>query len=460
MAVIDLRGEVRENLALIGKSIGSIISSIKGPDAADRKAFFKKIQDDPELLNTFGKITRDNPGVLQGMFPFLRDEDIEGFQGVLPTLDDLREDIERPGLTPEAAGGGLPPEVATALSEFARAREVGAKPVEVALEPKRVAAAEAIPQEAVTAGMRRDVTGLTPGQSEQDKFNLEIFNTANTAFGELGLDEQKAAALRAKLPSVYFDADVQESFRQRRVIAQMQIDAQNLDRANERTDAFQRSVAARWVASTNVGTPETWQLFLFTQEMNERAKGLATESIIPQNQTDIRLMEVASAFSRADQVDKVTQEAAVRTQIRAIIDRIGRMSEGSFVNERTVRQVLTEQLNSAFVELSMLTDGRIPIRIGEIPDRFGPGKGNEPLKIRDESGEEIEIGQDVERFREGTPSTQAPLELNLETVDASKLSPITRRNLIKIMNGEGTFEELQTFDPASAQMILDARRGR
>ncbi|KKL54261.1 hypothetical protein LCGC14_2267210, partial [marine sediment metagenome] len=33
------------------------------------------------------------------------DEDIEGFQGVLPTLEDLREATERPGLTPEAAGG-------------------------------------------------------------------------------------------------------------------------------------------------------------------------------------------------------------------------------------------------------------------------------------------------------------------------------------------------------------------
>ena len=58
------------------------------------------------------------------------------------------------------------------------------------------------------------------------------------------------------------------------------------------------------------------------------------------------------------------------------------------------------------------------------------------------------------------PATQAPLELNFETVDASQLSPITRRNLIRIMNGEGSFEELQAFDPAGAQMILDARRNK
>ncbi|KKM87801.1 hypothetical protein LCGC14_1265230, partial [marine sediment metagenome] len=121
--------------------------------------------------------------------------------------------------------------------------------------------------------------------------------------------------------------------------------------------------------------------------------------------------------------------------------------------------VLTEQLNSAFVELSMLTDGRIPVRIGEIPDRFGPGKGNEPLVIRDEFGEKIEIGQDVERFQQGEQVEEIG-PLNFETVDASKLPDKTRSNLIAIMNGEGTFEQLQAFDPTSAQLILDARRNR
>ena len=469
MAVIDLRGSIEGPLARIGGGIGQIITAIKGPDAADRKAFFKRIQEDPDLLNNFGKIVRDNPGVLQQMFPFLQDEDIAGFRGVLPTLEDLREATERPGLTPEAAGGQLTPETATALGEAARAQTVGMTPSGLAIEPKKVVAAGEITQADVTAGEKRRVTGLTPGQAEQDKFNLEIFNTANTAFGELGLDEQKTAALRAKLPSVYFDADNQETFRQRQAIAQMQIDAQNLDRANERTDAFQRSIGARWTERTKVGTPETWQLFLFTQEMNERGKGLARETILPQNQTDIRLKEVADAFSRADQVDKITEEAAIRTQIGALIGRIGRISEGSFANERTVRQVLTEQLNSAFVELSMLTDGRIPIRIGEIPDRFGPGKGNEPLEIRDEFGEKIEIGQDVERFQEGVPPAEPLPEvqgeigpLNPQTVDISQLSTESRNNLMKLADDStGTlFQQLLQQAPRSAQEILDARRNR
>ncbi|KKN23050.1 hypothetical protein LCGC14_0908930 [marine sediment metagenome] len=343
MAIIDLRGEIGSNIALIGKSIGKIISDIKGPDAADRRTFFKRIQDEPDLLNNFGRIARDNPGVLQQMFPFLKDEDISGFESVLPTLEELQEDIQRSGLTPEVAGGELSPEVAATLSEFARARAVGTTPTGIALEPKRVAAAEAIPQADVTAGLRREVTGLTLGQESQDAWNTEIFNTAMDSFNALGMEEADVAALRDKLPAVFFDADNQEAFRQRRIIAQMQIDAQNLDRANERTDNFRRGVAARWTERTKTGLPETWQLFLFTQEMNERGKGLATGAIIPQNQTDIRLKEVAEAFSRTSQVDKIAEEAAVRTQIRAVIDRIGQLdSQGNFKNTRTVRQVLAE----------------------------------------------------------------------------------------------------------------------
>jgi len=473
MAVIDLRGRgsIGENLARIGAAVGKTITAIKGPDAADRKAFFKKIQDDPDLLDNFGGIARDNPGVLQQMFPFLKDEDITSLRTVLPSLEQLQEKIERPGLTPEAAGGELPPEVASALSEFARAKTVGAKPAEVALEPKRVAAAEEIPQEAVTAGLRREVTGLTPGQTAQDAFNTEIFTTADSAFDDLNIEDKEKAALRAKLPSVYFDADNQEAFRQRKAIAQMQIDAQSLERANERTEAFQRSVGARWTERTKTGTPETWQLFLFTQEMNERGKGLAGGTIPPENQTDIRLMEVAQAFARADQVDKGLEVASVKTQIGALIARIEKKdSEGSFNLERTVREALLSQLNDEFVELTNLTDGEIPLSIGDIKERgpFGSlfGAGNQPLKIIDESGNEVDLSVIApgapltEPPPAQAPATQAPLELNFETVDVSKLSPITRRNLIKIMNGEGSFEELQAFDPAGAQTILDARRGR
>ena len=463
MAVIDLRGRgsVGESIARIGAAVGKTITAIKGPDAADRKAFFKKIQDDPDLLNNFGGIARDNPGVLQQMFPFLKDEDITSLRTVLPSLEQLQEDIERQGLTPEAKGGELPPEVASALSEFARAKTVGAKPTEVALEPKRVAAAEAIPQEDVTAGLRREVTGLTPGQTAQDAFNTEIFNVAMDSFNALGLEEADAAALRDKLPATFFDADNQLAFERRKEIAQMQIDAQNLDRANERTDNFRRGVSARWTERTKVGLPETWQLFLFDRNANNRAKELAGGAA-PENESDIRLLEVAQAFSRADQVDKGVEEAAVRTQIGALITRIEKKdSEGSFNLERTVREALLNQLNGAFVELTNLTGGRIPLSIGDIKERGTIGRlfgaGNQPLKVIDEAGNEVDLSVIVPG---APPPEPTATQLNFETVDASQLSPITRRNLIRIMNGEGTFEELQAFDPAGAQMILDARRGR
>ncbi|KKL24878.1 hypothetical protein LCGC14_2410910, partial [marine sediment metagenome] len=219
-----------------------------------------------------------------------------------------------------------------------------------------------------------------------------------------------------------------------------------------------------------VGLPETWQLFLFDRNANNRAKELAGGAV-PENESDIRLLEVAQAFARADQVDKGVEEAAVRTQIGALIGRIEKKdAEGSFNLERTVREALLNQLNDAFVELTNLTDGRIPLSIGDIKER-GPigslfGEGNQPLKIIDESGNEVDLSAiapgapPTEPPPAQAPATQAPLELNFETVDISKLPEKTRGNLVAIMSGEGTFEQLQAFDPISAQMILDARRGR
>ena len=455
MAVIDLRGDVARSLASLGQSIGGIID----PDKASRKRFQELLASNPQLAAALGRIEREAPGTLKNILPFdIPEEVISGLVAISPSIAELQADIQRPGLTPEAAGGELPPEVASALSEFARARAVGTTPTGLALEPKRVAAAEAIPQEAVTAGLEREVTGLTPGQTAQDKFNLEIFNTANTTFGELGLDEQQAAALRTKLPAAFFDADSQEAFRQRKEIAQMQIDAQNLDRANERTDNFRRGVAARWTERTKTGLPETWQLFLFDKEANVKAKELASGAKAPENETDIRLLEVAQAFSRADQVDKITEEAAVRTQIGALIGRIEkRDSEGKYVLERTVREALLNQLNNAFMELHNLSEGRTPLSIGDIKERGLVGKvfhlgreGNQPLRVIDEAGNEVDLGLEQ-------PDTTGTL--NLETVDVSKLSSESRDNLLLLMQG-GSFEDLQRQAPRSAQEILNARRNR
>ena len=469
MAVIDLRGEIGSNIALIGKSIGKVIRDIKGPDAKDRRAFFQRIEEDPELFNKFGKIARNNPGVLQQMFPFLQDNDIKQFRATLPSLEDLQEEVARPALTPVEQGGTLTPETGVALGEALRAEGAGLTASELAIQPKEVIAAEAIPQEAVTAGLRRDVTGFTPGREAQDKFDLGIFNSALESFKDLTDDDKLAASLRDELPAAFFDADNKEMFRKRKILAQMQIDAASIDRYRERIDSSERAISARWVERTKTGVPETWQLFLFTQEMNDRAKGLAAGTIIPQNELDIRLIEVANSFSRASQVDKSLDEAAIKTQIAALIDNISQVgAEGGLRHTRSVRQVYTELLNSKFVEINLLTDGRIPIRVGEIPDRFGPGKGNEPLRIRDESGEEIEIGQPVpaevearnKRLQVESQGFTPPLILNLETVDISKLPQKTRDNLIAIMTGQGTFEELKAFDPISAQLILDARRDR
>lgn len=477
MAVIDLRGDVLRNLALLGKSIGSIIGDIKGPDAADRRAFLGRVLGDPELLEEFGQIARTSPKALPA---FLKDEDIETLKSVLPSLESLKEDIERPGVTPVKEGGTLTPVTAETIGEFARARDVGAKPVEIALGPKRAVAAEGISQEDVTAGVRREVTGLTPGGESQDTFNAKIFNSANKAFDALGLEEKPLAALRAKLPATFFDADNQELFRQRRILAQMQIDAANIDRVRERVDASERAIAARWVATTNVGVPETWQLFLFDIEANRKAKALDSGQIPVEGEADIRLMEVASAFARGDQVDKLVQEAAIDEQIRAILTRIGAVDrDGKFANTRSVRQSLTEMLNRKYVEISLLTDDRVPIRIGEIPEAFF-GKGNKALVIRDERGEEIEPSpQRLEELRIQESQDIAEVErqniefgreeaglLNFETVDVSKLPAITRDNLVIIMNADTEeerrrlFEQLQEFDPEGAQLILDARRNR
>ena len=95
MAVIDLRGpgSIPDSIARLGAAAGSVIRSIKGPDAANRRAFFQRIEEEPELFGEFGKIARDNPGALRQMFPFLQDQDIEQFRKTLPSLEDLQEDI-------------------------------------------------------------------------------------------------------------------------------------------------------------------------------------------------------------------------------------------------------------------------------------------------------------------------------------------------------------------------------
>jgi len=478
MAIIDLRGpgSIPDSITRLGAAAASVITSIKGPDAKNRRAFFRRIEEEPELFNEFGKIARDNPGALQQMFPFLKDEDIEEFRATLPSLQDLEDAVARPPLTPVAKGGTLTPETGTALGESLRAERAGLTAAELALVPKEVIAAGAIPQADVTAGLRRDITGLTPGQSSQDKFNAEIFNTAFKAFENLGLEEKQLAALRDKLPSVFRDADVQQLFTQRLKLAQMQIDAANIDRVRERVDASERAIAARWVATTNVGVPETWQQFLFDIESNKRAKALDSGEIEVEGEADVRLMEVAIAFKRGDQVDKIVQESAIDVQIRAILTRIGAVDrDGEFANTRSVRQSLTEMLNRKYVEISLLTDNRVPIRIGEIPKAFF-GEGNRSLVIRDELGEEIDPSpqrleelriqesQDIEEaVRQSVEFGESAVEeeaatLNFETVDVSQLSTNDRDNLIRLVNGEGTMEELLRDAPLSAQRILDARR--
>ena len=481
MAVIDLRGpgSIPDSVARLGAAAASVITSIKGPDAKNRRAFFKRIEENPELFDEFGKIARDNPGALKNMFTFLKDEDIEEFRKTLPSLQDLKDKAARPAFTPVEKGGTLTPEIATALGEAFRAESVGLTAPELAIQPKEVIAAGKIPQEDVTAGAIRDVTGLTPGQTARDDLVADLFGTAKGIVDNLDVDEKERIALRAAIPSALTEADRIQAQKDRVIIAQMRIDAQSLDRANERTDAFQRSVAARW---TKTGTPETWQLYIFSQEMNDRARGLADESIIPQNQTDLRLMEVAQAFSRADLVDKITEEAGVRTQIGVLIGRINRKdAEGNFANERSVRLVLLEQLNNSIAELSALTDGRISLgKIDKSKLDFLPffDEGNLPLTFEDTTATVTQFGpgeigrqrdQGVIDFLDSLDQVEQIEQaeqvgeigpLNPETVDLSRLPQKTRDNLIAIMTGQGTFEELLAFDPVSAQLILDARRNR
>lgn len=465
MAVIDLRGpgSIPDSIDRLGAAAASVVTSIKGPDAKDRRAFFKRIEENPELFDEFGKIARDNPGALKGMFTFLKDEDIEQFRKTLPSLEDLKGAAVRPAFTPAEKGGTLTPEIATALGEAARAESVGLTAPELAIQPKEVIAAGKVPQADVTAGAIRDVTGLTPGQKAKDTLTADIFNTANGIIDELEVDEKEKLALRAAIPSALFEEDRVQAQKDRIAIAQMQIDAQTLERANERTENFRRSVAARWVERTNAGTAEVWQEFLYNPDANRRARGLLDGSITAVDEGDVRLIEVATALSRESQVSKIADESAVRTQIRLLIDRIERKdSEGKFALERTVREALLLQLNGEFAELTALSEGRIPLSIGDIKERGTIGRlfgeGNQPLRIIDEGGNEIQASLPSSP---ATPSEE-PVILNFETVDVSQLSPESRNNLLKIANdstGE-LFQQLLQQAPRSAQEILNARRNR
>ncbi|KKK74506.1 hypothetical protein LCGC14_2883100, partial [marine sediment metagenome] len=313
MAVIDLRGERGSNIALIGKSIGKVIRSIKGPDAADRRAFLGRVLGDPEKLEDFGRIARDSP---QALPEFLKDEDIEMLRSTLPTLEELETGIRRPGLTPEPKGGDLTPEAAEFLGRAGAAGQFGLTAEGVELGPKRVAAARGISQEDVTTGLQAEVTGipaLTPGQEAAEDFNVAVFNSALEGFSELEPDPQKQAALRDKLPAAFHSEDFQANVKLRKELLQMQIDAQTIERSNERIEAAEISNANRWVLKTSRGTPEMWARFLYNKEDNQRALALARGEATPETQSDIDLLEVGQAFDRTDQVDRSLEIAAIQT---------------------------------------------------------------------------------------------------------------------------------------------------
>ncbi|KKL19963.1 hypothetical protein LCGC14_2460230, partial [marine sediment metagenome] len=178
MAVIDLRGNVERALANIGASVGNIVR----PFEEEKKKFGAFIASNPKAAQGLADLERDAPGTLEAMFPFIDEELISGIKGIEPSLASLQEDIERPGLTLVEEGGTLTPEAAAALSRFGVTERFGTTPAEAILEPKREEAARVIPQRAVTAGLRREVTGLTTGQAAQDEFNTEIFNVAMDSF--------------------------------------------------------------------------------------------------------------------------------------------------------------------------------------------------------------------------------------------------------------------------------------
>lgn len=452
MAVIDLRGpgSIPDSIRRLGGAVASVVSSVKFPNKEERKEFNEALRNNPALGERLAALDKRSPGFLDTNFGFLSEEVRESIRAIKPSAVQSAEAVTTEGFE------NLPEDVRKTLGQFGVTGVFGTTPSGAVLEPKRVEAARALPQEAVTAGLERDVRDLTPGGKAQDDFRLEVFNSATEAIGELGLDEKKAATLRSALPAAFFDEDSKLAHTRRLEIANLQIDAQNIDRANERLDSFQRGVAARWVNKTNVGLPETWQLFLYSKDANDRAKLLQSRTVSPENESDISLLEVADAFARAKDADKIIEQAAASRQIPILIERIERRDrDGKFFLERSVRVALVEQLNFTYMEASALSEGRLPFRKAEIPaaGRFF-GK-NKALRILDESGQEVE--QSPERLEE---IREQSTELNFETVDVSQLSENDRDNLISLINGEGTMEELLRDAPLSAQRILDARRNR
>lgn len=444
-APIDLRGSGRDFAQALA-SLGAGVSNIINPNQERQRQLKEAILADPSLAAKLAEQERNNPGFLSDLG--IGEDFAQRIIGVPRTTEQLVGGITRPGLTPVEEGGRLTPEISATLADIGAAGEFGVTPSEIAREPRVTRAVTETPQEAFTRGETARAAGGQPGQLAADDFRAGIFQLVQEGLDQIEPDEAKRAALRAELPSLFLEEDERLAHTRRLEIANLQIDAQNIDRARERQEAFRRNVAVRWQERTNAGTPEAWEAFVFDVDLNKRAKDLQLGTVSPDNDFDLGLLEVANAFDNARQAEKISDVAAAQRQVELLIGRIESRDpedRGKFLLDRRVRAILTEQLNKAMIELTTISSGDRPL-----DQFFIPEGGNKPL--------ESILPPESELSRQDNQPSADFQQLDFSTVDPSRLSPISRENLRKLVNGEGTLEELQRVAPNSAQEILNAVR--
>lgn len=493
MAVIDLRGG--RPLTEIGRGFGTAIEVITNPHKKEREDFSRNLQQNPNLLRQLRQIAADSPDPLQALkdiFPNIDDRRLQAIIDIRQTAAQQAEDFTRTGLTPVKEGGIATPETISDIQATGAARTVGATPEQLAAGPRRAAAVGGLPQEVFERGAEvREGGGLTRGAALQDELNADLIRLTMTAIGEMDVDDKTKGALRAKAPSFLLDADRQDDFRRREDLLQQQLKAaaerdrlnrlsregegrlnrkdrnrlaelsgqSATDAANARLSIAQDAVAARWLDKTNAGSPEAWKRFLYDSASRDLAQSLLSGSEQVDSKADLELLAVAQAFSDADDLEKVTERAAVQRQVNILLGEIDKVDrDGNIVLDESTREHLVLQLNSSLTELAVLS--RNPQGVALLDTR-----PRRPLKIIDPNDPQSFPGEEIDRLiglETGGPVLDQETDIgtqvfNFETVDVSQLSQESIQNLRLLQNG-ASFEALRNVAPKSADEILAALR--
>lgn len=506
--IVVRTGGTGEALTQIGEALGQI----RDPNKEQREQFQRFLIQTPGALATLGQQFRDNPAAVQEALPFVPPEILAQIGETPQTSGQQLEDI-----TTESFAS-LQAEQRELFGVTRILREIGTDPEAFASLSERLDFLNArlkTPEGQALAARgveRRLAGGETAAQRAQGDVAQDIAERAFRLMQELPQEGVDQAALRNQLEEYFFDKDNQLAHAQRLELGGLTGPGAALPGAAERARInAERTESIRQARDSNVSTQEHWSTFLFDETRdsggrtkNQRGIALALGQIPSENEEDIELQQIASAWLRQGEVRRVGERGSILTSVQRSIDEIEQRDADGNRRLRSTREALIEQLNPLFLMLHNLSktlenpEGTVPLRRA-----FIEGAGNGPLRFDDGQGNEIGGGTGesilrrlfgdnpfIGRFFRSPPSArggeqpqsvieeersqtfiQPPTDvppgtverlptLNTINVDASLFqSPeASMANLLLLQSGEFTFKEIMDNAPITAVDILRSLR--